>query len=103
MLLYFSRDLVNPYVMGHAKQKERERKRSAASCQQLDKLLAKKSKRVNEEIFEIDDSEDDASDDDLTSSTHASLPSGKMVSYSEYFVILQLDANNYVGSNLSEL
>ena len=37
--------------MGRAKHKERGRKRSAASCQRLDKLLAKKSKRVNEEII----------------------------------------------------
>lgn len=33
--------------MGRAKQKERERKRSAASCQRLDKLFSsKKSKTV---------------------------------------------------------
>ena len=57
--------------MGCAKQKERERKRSAASCQRLDKLIAKKSNKVNEETIEIDD----ASDDDLTSST-PSFPSG---------------------------
>lgn len=42
-------------VMGRAKQKERERKRSAASCQRLDKLFAKKSKRVDDdEVIEID-------------------------------------------------
>ena len=61
--------------MGRAKQKERERKHSAASCQRLDKLFAKKSKRVNEETIEIDD----AFDDDLTSST-PSFPSGNIAS-----------------------
>ena len=45
-------------VMGRAKQKERERKRSAASCQRLDKLLAKKSKNVDAEVYEIDSVEE---------------------------------------------
>ena len=44
--------------MGCAKQKERERKRSAASGQRLDKLLAKKSKNVDVEVYEIDSVEE---------------------------------------------
>ena len=39
--------------MGRIKQKERERKRSAASCQRLDKLLAKKNKNIDAEVYEI--------------------------------------------------
>ena len=52
--------------MGHAKQKERERKHSAASCQRLDKLLAKKRKNIDAEVYEIDSVEESET---LTSST----------------------------------
>jgi len=50
-------------MMGRAKQKERERKRSAASCQRLDIHFQKKSKVVKEEVITID-ADISASDDD---------------------------------------
>ena len=69
-------------VMGRMKQKERERKRSAASCQRLDKLFTKKSKVVEEEVVVINDnSDDDSTDDVLTCSSTHSLPSGNIASY----------------------
>ena len=51
--------------MGCAKQKEHEIKHSAASCQRLDKLLAK-NKNVDAEVYEIDSVEESET---LTSST----------------------------------
>jgi len=52
-IVKYSESLNN--VMGRTEQKEHERKCSAASCQQIDKLLAKKSKRVESNITENDD------------------------------------------------
>ena len=50
--------------MGRAKQKEREKKRSAASCQWLDQLFnSKKSKKDDVEIIEVDSEESDSSAD----------------------------------------
>ena len=66
-------------VMGCAKQKERERKRSAASCQRLDIHFQKKSKVVEEEVVTIDAdnsaSDDDGSADELLTDSGHSLPS----------------------------
>ena len=62
--------------MGRAKQKERERKRSASSCQRLDKLFAKKSKVFEEEVIAIDSNSDDDSAEDVLTSSTPSLPSG---------------------------
>ena len=39
--------------MGHGKQKERERKRAAASCQRLDKLFSSKRNKTVESESEI--------------------------------------------------
>jgi len=59
--------------MGRAKQKDRERKRSAASCQRLDNLFQKRSKVAEEEVIAIDSSSDDGSADELlTDSIHSS-------------------------------
>jgi len=61
------------------KQKECERKRSAASCQQLDIHFQKKSKEVEEEVIKIDAdssaSDDDGSADELLTDSGHSLPS----------------------------
>ena len=67
--------------MGRAKQKERERKRSAASCQRLDNLFQKKSKVSEEEVIAIDSSSDDGSADELLTDSSHSLSSGNIASY----------------------
>jgi len=65
--------------MGQAKQKECERKRSAASCQRLDIHFQKKSKVDEEEGITIDAdisaSHDDGSAHELLTDSGHSLPS----------------------------
>ena len=81
VLNYTTRDLIITTVMGRAKQKERERKRSAASCQRLDNLFQKKSKVSEEEVIAIDSSSDDGSADELLTDSNLSLSSGNIASY----------------------
>ena len=81
VLNYTTRDLIITTVMGRAKQKERERKRSAASCQRLDNLFQKKSKVSEEEVIAIDSSSDDGSADELLTDSNHSLSSGNIASY----------------------
>ena len=52
---YIASESLNNVMPGRSEQKERERKRSAASCQRIDKLFAKKSKRVEPNITDCED------------------------------------------------
>ena len=80
VLNYTTRDLIITTVMGRAKQKELERKWSAASCQRLDNLF-QKSKVSKEEVIAIDSSSDDGSADELLTDSSHSLSSCNIASY----------------------
>jgi len=84
--------------MGRAKQKERERKRSAASCQRLDIHFQKKSKVVEEEVITID-ADISASDDVVWRRTPLRIESKGLVKLFKLFLAQKFRDSQLIRSN----